>query len=198
MVMRYEFVACAGILLAACGGDERVSNSPPPTGGGGGQQQQQPECVPGAADACTGETICIVDKCQPAFPRFYNVVITSGEASATKPQGGCWDDCSGPGNSSRPDLYVEVIVNGQSEGRTATKVDTWFGDWAAPVSFQLIPGSEIEMKLQDEDIVSDGLTADELILNCVADPVTPEMLRGGAVACDTDPERKLRAKFTPR
>ncbi len=169
-------------VIAACGGDG--GPQPPITNPdvGFSMDAGSRECFEDD-DQCSGERICINGRCEAAFPRFYEAYVRSGEAPANNPAGGCWDDCLGPGNSNRPDLYVQIRVDGVDGARTAIDVDTWFGDWAVPLEFNVIAGSTVEFALYDEDVLSDGLGADELIINCVADPLEPRLLRGRFIGC---------------
>lgn len=71
-----------------------------------------------------------------------------------------------------------IRVNGEEVGRTTTAQDSFSGTWSA-TNLQLIAGSRLEFIVLDDD----PLETDDVVLNCSANPITADLLRGREFGC---------------
>jgi hypothetical protein len=129
-------------------------------------------CDP-ANDLCPDNDICIVDQCEPAFGRSY---FFSGFELALGPEdqgGGGWDPFGGS-----PDPKVELHLNGAKFFETGTRNDTFDAAFNETVSATLNEGDVLEVRVLDSDA-----DADDIALQCFADPVPADLLRFRAVQC---------------
>src|SRR5262245_52824672 len=63
-------------------------------------------------NSCSGEQICVAQRCENAFPRIYLVAIGQAHLADRNPNGACWDE---PGCGA-PDPLVAIFVDGMNVG----------------------------------------------------------------------------------
>lgn len=124
--------------------------------------------------SCSGETICIDNRCEAAFPRYYTLQVLNVSFPERKSDGSCWDE---PGCGA-PDPEVEIKVDGREVATLELDDDTYALDVNRTLDFQLVAGSSLELELEDEDLVDD-----ETALECRFEPITAADLRQGDVSC---------------
>jgi hypothetical protein len=138
--------------------------------------------------ACTGESICVENVCEDAFPRFYTITVQEVLFPSMKPDGSCWDE---PGCGA-PDPEIEIKLNDDKVGELETDDDMFTATFVDAIELQLIAGSKLELQLDDEDLVED-----EEVLSCEFDPLTAEKIRAGDVGCSNG-GATIQARITVR
>jgi hypothetical protein len=129
-------------------------------------------CDP-ANDLCPDNDICIVDQCEPAFGRSY---LFSGFELVLGPEnqgGGDWDPFGGS-----PDPKIELHLNGTRILETGSRGDTFDAVFNETVNATLNDGDLLEVRVLDVDP-----DADDIALQCFADPIPADLLRFRAVQC---------------
>lgn len=138
--------------------------------------------------ACTGESVCIEDVCEDAFPRFYTIDIERVIFPTNKSDGSCWDD---PGCGA-PDAQIEIMLNDDKVAELETDDDAFDVGFSDSIELQLISGSKLEIRLEEEDLVDN-----EHVMSCTFDPLTGETVRSGNIGC-TDGSIFISAMITAR
>lgn len=138
-------------------------------------------------DNCEGESICIGDQCEAAFNRFYVFFGFDLEVGEFNQQGGSWDS-----NGNPPDPKVELHLNGEKILETPNQSNTFSATYDETVTALILAGSILEARVLDVD----G-NADDLILSCFADPLSPDLLRGRAVLCEDPGIATLTFRIEP-
>jgi len=122
-------------------------------------------------DACGGDTICISGRCESAFPRVYRLTNVTVTVPTTNPNNGqSWDVGGGA-----PDLY---LGNATGTPISAAVQDQFSATFAGPFEIQLIAGGSLRLDAWDEDV-----TNPDPVLGCLADPITPVLLRARSFSC---------------
>lgn len=175
--VRERSLLAAVCLLAACGGSGDGGTPPPDAMGGGGgggtpDAATQPACSP-QNDTCGGETICIVDACQPAFGRTYRLSIPQLTVAAQNADGEAWDAFGGA-----PDPFAIVYLNGSAVLQTAEAADIFSTSFSESADIVIPAGAQVVVEVWDSD-VSDN----DWVTGCAADPLTADFLRGGGFQC---------------
>jgi len=163
------FVAALSLLFAC-------ATQPDPGPGPGPDPDPQPEACDPAADTCGGETICVADQCEGAFGRFYRidgVVASFAEFDSTNT---CWD-----GNCGAPDPFVQFTLNGEVVLTTVSSSDTFNASFGESADVLIPAGSQLKIQAFDDDGSS---SAPDLGVDCVADPLSADLLRGRVLTCD--------------
>jgi hypothetical protein len=156
-------------LGAACSGDISTDDS-----------TTQPDanvvftCDP-ADDTCGGDNICIVDSCQPAFGRDYDLTNITVTLPATQANGMPWDPEVGAEN---PDLVLEIMINTAIIATTPTTDNVLTATWAGPFTVAMAAGNSLSLTVYDDegDVNSNAYA-------CNAAPVTSGTLRSRGGAC---------------
>jgi hypothetical protein len=120
----------------------------------------------------------------------YTVEVDEVAFQVTKPNSeDCWDVPCGA-----PDPYVVVLVNNREVGRTSPVADKYFASWSTRIDLNLVAGSTVRFVVYDEDLADD-----DVALNCVADPIDPDLLRGRALGCgNRDVEPSISVTIEPK
>ena len=167
------------LALAACSDDE--TNNPTPDASAPPHPDAAPPidsapkvCSASDPSSCSGETICIGTMCEPAFNRIYTFSGISVTVASKNPGGSAWDPLGGA-----PDPFVEIKLNGMSVLKTKNVSDVFSATYTESTDQQIVAGSKLELTLSDADV-----GGDDLILDCVADPLTADELRHAALQCD--------------
>lgn len=136
-------------------------------------------------DNCTGETICIASKCEPAFPRVYRITNVVASMPTTNPNNNSdWDAGGGA-----PDLFL----GDQNGTPISTAVqDQFSATFAGPFEVQLVAGNALRLDVWDEDVA-----ADDFAFACQANPVTAALLRSRTFACSGN-GASLTSKINPK
>jgi hypothetical protein len=123
---------------------------------------------------CSGETLCLDRACVDAYDRYY--IVDNFTANVVSTDAG-WDALGGA-----PDLFVCVLLDGETLGCSATIDNRFTGSWSDAWQFVPMAGSELVVELFDYDDVSDS----EPIIICRGE-VTLDMLRsdGEPFACQS-------------
>jgi len=131
-------------------------------------------CNPDDSNSCSGETVCIGTKCEPAFNRIYRFLNITATVASLNQTGSAWDSFGGA-----PDPQVIVKLNGTAIITTASKADVFSASFSETIDQQVVAGSKLELILQDAD-----LNAADPIHSCVIDPLSAQKLRERGVHCD--------------
>lgn len=152
-----------------------------------------PVCDPGCDptnDQCTGNTICVTSggDCVAAFGRSYKFSNFVLELEATDPNGGTWD------NGSGPDPKLEIHINDNKVLETPSQ-DNKFNVTYSETTTQVInSNTKFEARVLDDD---GTFNADDLAISCVADPFPASLLRGRSVICQNS-SATLTFNVTPQ
>jgi hypothetical protein len=161
-------------VMSACASDDGTSAQPDAQVDAPKPPPDAPfVCSPGDPSSCSAETICIAQKCEPAFGRiyqFHDAVVTVAEHNMG---GGTWDIAGGA-----PDPFLVIKLNDVEILHTASKGDTFSATFTNKVDHEIIAGSKLDLTIYDDDF--DG---PDTILHCVIDPLSAELLREGGVSC---------------
>ncbi len=133
--------------------------------------------------------MCIDDRCEDAFPRFYQIEISSVTIPQGKLDGSCWDEPS----CGAPDPEIEIQLNGDTVGELEASDDMFTASFADAIELQLIAGSRLRLQLEDEDTVRD-----EEVFACNFDPLTAERIRDGDLSCISDSGASIEAIISVR
>ena len=158
-------------------------------GGGGGMGGMGGMGGGACGEACSGETICIGEQCEPAYNRFYALTVVDGEVTERNADGDCWDgiiDCDAP------DLQVKISLNGEVIERTDSVDGVFQAEFDEIFAFNVLAGSELTLELVDYDFVP----PDDVAVTCTT-VLTPEVLRDGDLSCESD-EGRFDAYIQPR
>jgi hypothetical protein len=134
-------------------------------------------CDP-AADDCSGEEICIVDACQPAFGRVYRFSGFQLSLGTRDRNNGCWDSSCSDTSPDKPDPKVELFLNGTRFLETSTKSNVFNATYSEAVTINIPAGSRFTVQVLDVDD-----NADDLAIACTNDPLEADLLRGRALVC---------------
>lgn len=165
------------IAMTACGGGGGMT---PPT-----DAAVSSPCNP-ANDTCTGDTVCVVDTCVPAFPLAYRITAFVIHVPA-----GFTHDTDG-----KPDLQPHVAVgNPDLQDVTPIPVSTNTLDLTLPGPFDLTLMANTTTLLVgvDDADPSSPMT----ILDCIDAPATAQMLRNGGDSCANGPAT-ISFKIAPK
>lgn len=141
-----------------------------------------------ACSLCTGESVCVENRCEDAFPRFYQIEISSVTIPNTKPDGSCWDEP----NCGAPDPEIDIQLNGEGVGDLDAGDDKFTASFTDAIELQIIAGSRLTIELQDDDALTD-----ETVFTCEFSPLTAERIRDGDISCVSDRGR-IEAIITTR
>jgi hypothetical protein len=151
------------------------SNPPPPPPDMAPPPDEPPQvCSPADPNSCSGETICIGTTCEDAFNRIYSFSTVTVKVASLNQGGSAWDVLGGA-----PDPQVVVKLNDATILTTAVKSDVFSASFTESVDQQIVAGSKLELTSQDSDV-----GAADKILDCVANPLSAELLRAHAIQCD--------------
>lgn len=136
---------------------------------------------PPTPDLCPGDQICILDNglggpghCEGAFGRVYTVNLGNVSVPERRSDGECWDVGCGS-----PDLFFEVLLDGQTILRTTTIDDRLSVESINELGNALIvSGSVLSIMLYDED-----LSSNDFIIGCELNPVSADDLRARLFRC---------------
>lgn len=162
--MRLSLVA---LMAVACGDD-----------GGGGVDGGTVDSVDfpciDQPDSCDGDQICVAEECVDAFGRTYQFQVLGTQAATMDTNGDPWDPPDGA-----PDLFVEVALNGSVALMTETIDDSFqVAMFTTTADIEIAAGTQLVVASFDEDVGTNTP-----VLACVADPLTPALLRGRLVGC---------------
>jgi hypothetical protein len=164
------------IAVTACGG----GGSAPPS-----DTSVSATCS-AANDTCTGDNICVVDACVPAFPLAYRVTAFTIHVPA-----GFTHDTDG-----LPDLQPHVAVgNPTPQDVTPIPVSTNTLDLTLPGPFDLMLMSSTTTLLVGVDDADPS--SPQTILDCIDAPATALMLRSGGDSCANGPAT-IKFKIAPK
>src|SRR5262245_22606423 len=116
----------AGLFAAACGEDDGRPADP--------NNNNDQVC-----NTCSGETVCVDNRCEDAFPRFYTIEFGRVIFPNAKPDGGCWDE---PGCGA-PDPEIEVRLNGEEAAELDFDDDLFEATFTDAIDIQIIAGSRL-------------------------------------------------------
>lgn len=152
------------------------SNPPPPPDMAPPPDEPPPPelCSPADPNSCSGETICIGTTCEAAFNRIYSFSMISVKVASLNQGGSAWDVLGGA-----PDPQVTVKLNGTTILSTGSKGDVFSAAFNETTDQQIVAGSKLELQSSDADV-----NAADKILNCVADPLSADLLRARVLQCD--------------
>ena len=91
---------------------------------------------------CDSDLLCHNDACDEIFDRNFDVIIVSGEASASAD----WDSFGGA-----PDPFVYFAIN-NDDCVTSSEFDTFFPSWNEGCSMVVASGGTFEVVMFDEDL----------------------------------------------
>jgi hypothetical protein len=146
-------------------------------------------CTVGDPNSCSGETICIAGTCENAFGRNYRITVVRGVITERNKDGNAWDIGGG-----LPDPVVTLTINGAMH-TTPVINDTLEPSWNFVTPPTLIPGGTVfQIDVADSDIA-----ADDMIIGCLNNPLTANLLRAGARCSGSGPlaGAHVDVKFTP-
>jgi putative transposase len=123
--------------------------------------------------ACSGSDICIVDACEPAFGRTYDVSVFNLTINTTNPKGTSWDSVGGA-----PDPYVVISINDGEVLYTSEVQDTFEPTFADSTTVVIPAGAKFRFDAWDSDV-----DPADWIIGCEIDPLTADYLRAFGPTC---------------
>ena len=143
---------------------------------------QTAACTVGDPNSCSGETVCIANKCENAFGRNYRIKIERAVFPPKDANGDPWDGIAAlPG---LPDGKAKLTVNGVAFS-TPVVNETLTPTWNYLTPTVLIPaGTNLAIAVVDYD---GGSLVDDTGWDCVANPLAAAIIRGGGRCSGTGP-----------
>jgi hypothetical protein len=130
-------------------------------------------CSPNDPDSCSGSDICIVDACEPAFGRTYEVSVFNLTINTTNQKGTSWDSVGGA-----PDPYVVISINDGELLYTSEVQDTFEPTFADSTTVVIPAGAKFRFDAWDSDV-----DPADWIIGCEIDPLTADYLRAFGPTC---------------
>jgi hypothetical protein len=168
------FVIGVAAFAVACGDDTPDQNNNNNIDRDGDGDIDSDDMNLACTTPCSGDNVCISGSCQPAFPQFYTITITSVHFAERDLNGNCWDD---PGCGA-PDPEIEIKLNDVQVEELDLDDDNFDLTLNETVEVYLVGNSTLEIELQDDDVVDD-----QEILECRFAPLNAENIRNADLSC---------------